>query len=91
METTYARHVSSPPRWYPDPARRHQLRYRDGGHWTEQVIDNGVGSVDPVDFAEDARHVYVDARLSIGLLRSRRCSSPITPLPGANGWCRTPT
>ncbi len=63
--------MSSPPRWYPDPARRHQLRYWDGGRWTERVSDNGIPSVDPVDFGGTARHVYVDASLSIGL-RHRR-------------------
>ena len=27
--------------WWPDPGRRHQLRYHDGKRWTEHVSDNG--------------------------------------------------
>ena len=40
--------VTSSPSWYPDPARRHQLRFWDGRAWTEQVSDNGATSIDPV-------------------------------------------
>jgi hypothetical protein len=28
--------------WYPDPAGRHEVRYWDGGRWTERVADNGI-------------------------------------------------
>jgi putative membrane protein len=34
--------------WFPDPARRHQVRYWNGTAWTESVSDNGVESVDPL-------------------------------------------
>lgn len=63
--------MASPPRWYPDPARRHQFRYWDGGRWTERVSDNGVEGFDGVDFGDQVRHVYVDAQVSAGL-RGRR-------------------
>jgi len=53
--------VASPPRWYPDPSRRHQLRFWDGGRWTERVSDNGIERVDAADFGDQVRHVYVDA------------------------------
>lgn len=32
--------------WYSDPTGRHQQRYWDGSRWTENVADNGQGSVD---------------------------------------------
>ena len=35
--------------WNPDPTGRHEYRYWDGGTWTDDVSDNGVASVDPVD------------------------------------------
>ncbi len=35
------------PGWQPDPTRRHEYRYWDGGTWTDDVSDNGVTSVDP--------------------------------------------
>ncbi len=35
--------------WYPDPTRRHELRYWDGGQWTEHVSDRGSTAIDPVD------------------------------------------
>ena len=35
-------------RWMADPTGRHQYRYWDGGHWTENVYDAGVESRDPV-------------------------------------------
>jgi Protein of unknown function (DUF2510) len=28
--------------WYPDPTGRHEVRYWDGGRWTERVADDGV-------------------------------------------------
>ena len=37
--------------WNPDPTGRHEYRYWDGGTWTDDVSDNGVASVDPVDGA----------------------------------------
>ena len=35
------------PNWYPDPYRRHQVRYWDGARWTEHVADRGDQQVDP--------------------------------------------
>jgi len=35
-------------RWMNDPTGRHQYRYWDGGHWTENVYDAGVESRDRV-------------------------------------------
>jgi hypothetical protein len=35
--------------WNPDPTGRHEYRYWDGGRWTDDVSDNGLTSVDPVD------------------------------------------
>lgn len=37
-----------PAGWYPDPARRHELRYWDGDHWSPSVSDAGVRSTDPL-------------------------------------------
>jgi uncharacterized protein YxjI len=34
------------PDWYPDPYGRHELRYHDGGQWTEHVSSHGKQSVD---------------------------------------------
>ena len=39
---------TTPANWYPDPTRRHQLRYWDGTAWTDHVSDNGITSTDPV-------------------------------------------
>ena len=38
----------SAPGWYPDPTRSHELRYYDGGAWTEHVSDQGTTGVDPL-------------------------------------------
>ena len=38
----------SDPGWYPDPVRTHELRYFDGGTWTDHVSDQGVTGVDPL-------------------------------------------
>lgn len=35
--------------WYPDPYRRHQVRYWDGSSWTEHVGDDGQQGTDPLD------------------------------------------
>jgi hypothetical protein len=37
-----------PADWYADPTGGHQLRYWNGGAWTQHVSDNGVQAVDPV-------------------------------------------
>lgn len=33
--------------WYPDPGRRHELRYWDGKEWTPHVSDRGLTATDP--------------------------------------------
>lgn len=38
-----------PPRWAEDPTGRHQWRWWDGRVWTDQVADDGVAAVDPID------------------------------------------
>lgn len=37
----------APQNWYPDPTRRHELRYWDGYRWTSHVVTQQVQSVDP--------------------------------------------
>jgi Fibronectin type III domain/Protein of unknown function (DUF2510) len=37
----------TPSGWYPDPSRRHQYRYWDGGGWSSQVSDSGRMTSDP--------------------------------------------
>ncbi|MGH9125918.1 MAG: DUF2510 domain-containing protein [Acidimicrobiales bacterium] len=39
---------AAPAGWLPDPRGHHQLRYWDGGAWTEHVSDSGVTGVDPL-------------------------------------------
>lgn len=40
--------ASVPPGWKADPTGRHQFRYWDGSHWTENVADSGVQARDTV-------------------------------------------
>src|SRR4051794_34206808 len=37
------------PGWYADPSGRHDLRWWDGGRWTDRVAPRGGESVDPYD------------------------------------------
>jgi hypothetical protein len=39
--------VQAPPDWYPDPFGRHELRYWDGGQWTQHVASRGRQEIDP--------------------------------------------
>jgi len=39
---------TTPANWFPDPMKRHELRYWDGNAWTDHVSNNGVQSTDPV-------------------------------------------
>lgn len=41
----------TPAAWYPDPSRRHQVRYWDGHDWTADVADRGLQTIDPVKAA----------------------------------------
>ena len=34
--------------WNPDPSGRHEVRYWNGGAWTDDVADAGVASKDPM-------------------------------------------
>jgi hypothetical protein len=36
------------PGWYADPSGHHQHRWWSGSAWTEQVVDDGFGRVDPL-------------------------------------------
>ncbi len=38
----------APADWYPDPHGRHELRYWDGGTWSDHVSNGGVTAKDPV-------------------------------------------
>jgi len=40
--------TGTPPAWRSDPTDRHELRYWDGGCWTDAVSDQGVPGQDPV-------------------------------------------
>jgi uncharacterized protein YxjI len=37
----------APANWYPDPFGRHELRYWDGGQWTQHVASRGRQEIDP--------------------------------------------
>lgn len=47
-----AHSTASSGRWIPDPAGRHEYRYRDASGWTEHVADNGSFGTDPTRKAE---------------------------------------
>jgi len=47
--TTSAPPTPVPSGWYPDPTHRHELRYFNGGDWTENVSDRGTQAVDPYE------------------------------------------
>jgi len=56
--------------WYPDPTRRHELRYWDGNAWTDHISDRGVAGTDPVAAAgsapDNSRLDRLDAGLTLG-------------------------
>lgn len=39
------------PGWYPDPARRHEMRYWNGWAWTESVSSGGIPGSDPLGWS----------------------------------------
>jgi hypothetical protein len=43
--------VVANPGWYPDPMGRHEYRYWDGTRWTEQIADQSVPGMDPLEAA----------------------------------------
>jgi hypothetical protein len=47
--TTLPPPASKAAAWQTDPRHRHQLRYWDGGRWTEYAADNGQQVTDPID------------------------------------------
>lgn len=71
--------------WNPDPTGRHEYRYWDGATWTDDVSDNGVTAVDPVDatpsFGGDPTAV-VDTTQRYGTPSGPQ-PGPYQPQPGA--------
>ena len=68
--------------WFRDPSERHELRYWDGGRWSEHVSDRGVVSIDPLP--QDAgprqaaaaapqtpRRIFVDTEVRYSFTRKR--------------------
>ena len=51
--------AGSKPGWYPDPLRRHQLRYWDGTRWTSDAADDGRRFTDPVSAASSSAAGFV--------------------------------
>ncbi len=50
--------ASGPPAgWYPDPSRRHEYRFFNGHDWTDDVVDNGAHSSEPLPPPPDATAV----------------------------------
>lgn len=70
---------TTPLGWYPDPSRRHELRYWDGSAWTAHVADRGVPGVDdPSRPAAPAPPGYGQAPSNYG-----QSSSGYHPVPQA--------
>jgi hypothetical protein len=94
--------VSSPADWYPDPSGRHEVRYWDGGAWTEHVSDRGAPGRDPVDGGGPSQTLQSDriARATGGstdgersgsaATSERRTEQPARPTPiiSRAGWTR---
>lgn len=40
--------AATPANWYPDPSGRHEFRWWNGVHWTENVSSHGKQSTDPL-------------------------------------------
>lgn len=49
-----------PANWYPDPAKRFELRYWDGSTWTEHVSTAGAMASDPLDLDKVSGQVGPD-------------------------------
>jgi uncharacterized protein YxjI len=54
---------TTPANWYPDPMKRHELRYWDGSAWTEHVSTNGITGTDPLQAKGLDR---IDSALTVG-------------------------
>lgn len=65
--------------WNPDPTGRHEYRYWDGTTWTDDVSDNGVTTVDPVDAGAPA-----DPTLAQGAPQFGQQPGGYPPQPGYN-------
>lgn len=57
---------TTPANWYPDPTKRHQMRYWNGTAWTDHVSDNGIQGNDPVQGGTPSRLDKVDSALTVG-------------------------
>jgi len=78
----------SDPGWYPDPARAHELRYFDGGTWSDHVSDHGVAGVDPLPpggppAAGSTAFDSIDRGLSFGDVSSAKVQAQVAQNTGA--------
>ena len=47
-DQSYDHHDAAAAGWHADPLNRHQYRYWDGEAWTENVVNDGVRTSDPI-------------------------------------------
>ena len=71
----------TPAGWYPDPFGRHELRYFDGGAWTDHVSSHGRAGVDP---AVGGSHVPVVNREQ-GKVANDLNRAGVAPVAGGGG------
>lgn len=73
-------HGNTPPGWHADPTGRHQLRYWDGGAWTDHVSDNGQQGQDPIaaNLADK-----IDSALTVG---SGPTAEKVQEMVSGSGW-----
>ena len=67
-----AMHESPRTGWFPDPARRHQLRFFDGHHWTDAVRDDGVDSGDVLGPPPANRDAWLSPEIMVMTTNSRK-------------------
>ena len=65
--------------WFPDPARRHQLRFFDGHNWTDVVRDDGVDSGDVLGPPPANRDAWLSPEIMVVVTNSQRTPELETP------------
>lgn len=68
--------------WNPDPTGRHEYRYWDGTTWTDDVSDNGVTTVDPIDAGAPADPTLAQGAPQFGQQPGAQQPGGYPPQPG---------
>jgi hypothetical protein len=81
--------TTTPAGWYPDPSRSHELRFFDGGDWTQHVFDGGEVTEAPLGPVPAGLVNWFPPQLMVANANPN-AAGPALDVPRTNKRCHRP-